>query len=111
MSNQQSNVCDPIYSELAQSDADFAEIVELFVDGLVDRLRGMEQALDENDLDRLRRLFHQLKGSGGGHGYPLLTSKAADLEQLAINSQVEQIKAGLEELTQLMGRVKVLPAS
>lgn len=111
MSDQQSSVCDPIYSELAQSDADFAEIVELFVNGLIDRLRSMEDALQHNDLDGLRRLFHQLKGSGGGHGYPLLTSKAADLEQLAINSDFEHIKAGLEELTQLMNRVKVLPPS
>ncbi len=109
MSDQQSNVCDPIYSELAQSDADFAEIVELFVNGLINRLRSMEDALQHNDLDGLRRLFHQLKGSGGGHGYPLLTSKAADLERLVINSNVEQLKAGLEELTHLMSRVKVLP--
>ena len=71
----------------------------------------MEEALEENDFARLRRLFHQLKGSGGGHGYPLLTSKAADLEQLVMNSEVEHLKAGLEELTQLMNRVKVLPPS
>ena len=111
MSDPQTNVSDPIYSELAQSDADFAEIVELFVDGLAARLRSMEEALQNKDLDSLRRLFHQLKGSGGGHGYPLLTSHAADLEQMVINSDIEHIKAGLEELTQVLDRVKVLPPS
>ena len=54
MSNQQRNVCDPIYSELAQSDADFADIVELFVSGLVDRLRSMEEALNGGPSRRVR---------------------------------------------------------
>ena len=38
MSDSQSQVTEPIYSDLAQSDPDFAEIVELFVDGLTQRL-------------------------------------------------------------------------
>ena len=99
----------PIYSELAQSDKDFVEIVELFVHGLVGRLESMQEALSNNDLDRLRRLAHQLKGSGAGHGYTVLTEKAADIEQQAIKGEIDHIRTGLTELQAVTARIEVLP--
>ncbi len=81
MSDLHSQVSESIYSDLAQSDPDFAEIVELFVDGLTQRLEAMQDALQANDMDCLRCLTHQLKGSGGGHGYPTLSQSASALEQ------------------------------
>ena len=109
MAVSDSSVQEPIYSELAQSDKDFAEIVELFVNGLVGRLESMQEALNNNDLDRLRRLAHQLKGTGGGHGYVVLTEKAADVEQHALAGKVDQLEVGLGELAALIARIKVLP--
>ncbi len=100
---------DPIYSELAQHDKDFAEIVQLFVDGLLSRLESMQEALAKNDLQSLRRFAHQLKGSGGGHGYPILTDTASKLEQQAIEGQVDELKTALADLANLIARVKVLP--
>ena len=109
MSNLQSQVSEPIYSDLAQSDPAFSEIVELFVDGLTERLEAMQEALQANDMDCLRRLAHQLKGSGGGHGYPTLSRNASELEQQVLQGATAEITQGLDELADLVARIKVLP--
>lgn len=109
MSDSQSQIAEPIYSDLAQSDPAFSEIVELFVDGLTQRLDAMQDALQANDMDRLRRLTHQLKGSGGGHGYPMLSQNASELEQQVLQGATGEITRGLDELASLVARIKVLP--
>ncbi len=109
MSDLQSQVAEPIYSDLAQSDPDFAEIVEQFVDGLTQRLDAMQDALQANDMDCLQRLAHQLKGSGGGHGYPVLSQNASELEQQVLQGATGEIAQGLNELASLVARIKVLP--
>ncbi len=109
MSDLQSQVSEPIYSDLAQSDPDSAEIVELFVDGLTQRLEVMQDALQANDMDCLRRLTHQLKSSGGGHGYPTLSQSASALEQQIQKGATGEITRGLDELASLVARIKVLP--
>ncbi len=109
MSNLQSQVSEPIYSDLAQSAPAFSEIVELFVDGLTQRLDAMQDALRATDMDRPRRLVHQLKGNGGGHGYPTLSQNASQLEQQVLQGATGEITQGLEELADLVARIKVLP--
>ena len=109
MSDSQSQVSEPIYSDLAQSDPAFSDIVELFVDGLNQRLEAMQDALQANDMDCLRRLTHQLKGSGGGHGYPTLSQNASALEQQILEGATGEITHGLDELASLIARIKVLP--
>lgn len=109
MSETRANLAEPIYSELAQDDPDFEDIVELFVEGLSDRLADMKKALEKNDLDSLRQLAHQLKGSGGGHGYPQLTDMASDLEIQAREGLLDYAKRDIEELATLISRVRVLP--
>ncbi len=109
MSDLQSQISEPIYSDLAQSDPDFAEIVELFVVGLTKRLDAMQDALQANDMDCLRRPAHQLKGSGGGHGYPTLSQNASVLEQQILEGATGEITRGLDELAILVARIKMLP--
>ena len=96
-----------IASELVQEDASFADIVVQFVEGLSNRLTTMEDALRAADFDALRAAAHQLKGSGGGYGYPILTEHAAELEKLARVKAVDDCSKEIEELKQLCARVVV----
>ena len=98
---------DPIGSELMRDDPSYADIVVQFVEGLSNRLATMEEALNTSDFQALRVAAHQLKGSGGGYGYPLLTERAAELEQHAKNSLSDKCGEELEELKQLCARVVV----
>lgn len=100
---------DPIGSALTAEDPSFADIVMQFVDGLSGRLAIMEQALRTSDLDALRVAAHQLKGSGGGYGYPVLTEEAAKLESLAKSGAVDDCASKLAELKELCSRVVADP--
>jgi len=96
-----------IESELLKEDPCFAEIVIPFVEGLSDRLRKMQEQLRSGDFEGLRTLAHQLKGSGGGHGFPILSEKAAHLEQAARQSLLEECADDLDELRNVIGRITV----
>ncbi len=64
-----------------EDDPDMAELVRSFVVDLACRVETLEQLLTEGNLQELQRLAHQLKGAGGGYGFPQVTEVAACLEQ------------------------------
>src|SRR3990172_9340456 len=96
-----------IGSELVREDAAFADIVTRFVAGLEDRLKRMEDAIRAADFDALRVAAHQLKGTGGGYGYPVLTERAAQLERHAKNHALDQCVEAIKELKTICERVVV----
>jgi len=109
MTANESGVKEPIISELVQEDASFADIVVQFIEGLGDRIAIMEDALRAADFEALRGAAHQLKGSGGGYGYPILTKCAAELERNAKAHSLECCAEQLEDLRGLCSRVVVGP--
>jgi len=94
-------------------DADMAELIELFVQEMPDRLTVLEQSLEQENWSELARFAHQLKGAGGSYGYPQLTPVAARLEQLAKQRQQQQavpraqLEAALNELAAVAERLRV----
>lgn len=96
-----------ISSELVREDEAFTEIVAEFLEGLNTRLKTMQDAIGSGDFDALRVAAHQLKGSGGGYGYPALTEHAARLEQSAIENAIETCKKTVAELDALCARLVV----
>ncbi len=70
----------PLISDLA-SDPDMAELVEMFVADLHERIACLQKAISEQDLEQLKTLAHQLKGSAGGYGFTPITDASAELEQ------------------------------
>ncbi len=109
MADNPPNPNDPISSDLVRDDPSFADLVEEFVGGLDDRLKQMEQAIRASDFEALRCAAHQLKGSGGGYGYPILTDRAAQLEHGAKSEAVDDCFDQLAELKELVARVVVQP--
>ncbi|MFQ5494205.1 MAG: Hpt domain-containing protein [Phycisphaerae bacterium] len=107
MAADQSNPENFIGSRLVQEDPSFADIVEEFVEGIKERLTTMDQAIQAGDYDRLRSAAHQLKGSGGGYGYPTLTERAATLEQTAKNGAMDECVKAFSDLKSLCERVVV----
>ena len=99
-----------IGSELVGEDAAFTGMVTRFVAGLGERVERMEGAIRAADFDALRTSAHQLKGSGGGYGYPILTARAAQLEKHARNHALDHCAEALAELKDICRRVVVAPA-
>ena len=84
-----------------ESDPDMLEIVREFAGELPDRALALESALVGDELEDLCRLAHQLKGAGGGYGFPQITDRAALLEAAckegAPASQLKQLCGALCE--------------
>ncbi len=96
-----------IGSELVREDEGFIDIVEEFLNGIDERLQIMERAISTNDFEALRVAAHQLKGSGGGYGYPIVTERAAELEKLAREGAVDDCRESLDQLSTLCARLAV----
>lgn len=96
-----------ISSELIKEDPGFQQIVEEFIAGLPDRVRAIEAAISQSDFAAFATAIHQLKGSAGGYGYPLLTSQASKIEEKARTGDLEQCRIELEELKEQILRVVV----
>ncbi len=81
---------EPIRS-IYEDDPDMMEIVVEFVGELPQRVADLECYYEAGETSQLQTLAHQLKGAGGGYGFPQITEAAASLEQA--------LKEGVDEGT------------
>lgn len=80
-------------------DPDMAEIIEMFIDGLSDRIESITTAFEDRNFTTVSGIAHQLKGAAGGYGYPSLSELAFEVEQLAKqNADDAQIEEALDLL-------------
>jgi len=107
MADRNQNPDGDIGSDLVRENASFTELVTQFVTGLSERVTRMEEAIRAADFNALQVAAHQLKGSGGGYGYPILTERAAQLERHARNQALDQCVETIEELKAICERVVV----
>ena len=89
----------PIFSIYAD-DEEMAEILTEFVNGLPGKLEALEKASSESDMAQLAARAHDLKGSGGGFGFPAISKAAETVECFARDeeSDCEDCAAILSEL-------------
>ncbi|MFO7786332.1 MAG: Hpt domain-containing protein, partial [Halospina sp.] len=72
----------------AGTDPDIQHLIDQFLEGLPERLELMEQAIRDEHWMALQRQVHQIKGTAGAMGYPLITEKAAEVERALKNQDV-----------------------
>jgi HPt (histidine-containing phosphotransfer) domain-containing protein len=68
------------------AESDMAPLVELYVQELPPRIASLESAINQKDPALVRRLAHQLRGSGSSYGFPLITETAQQLEESLIQN-------------------------
>ncbi len=107
MADRTTNQSGGIGSELVRENILFADIVSQFVAGLGERVRQMEDAIQTADFAALQVAAHHLKGTGGGYGYPILSYRAAQLEEYASEQALDQCLDSIEELKGLCEQVVV----
>jgi len=78
-----------------------------FVEGLPIQVAQIQHFLNQHDMDSLRRLVHQLRGSGGAYGFPDITQLATAAEtSIDQQNSLDAISARVEELVNLVRRVE-----
>ena len=99
----------PIKSEFAD-DPEMAELVDMFASELADRMENVRRAVESGDIDMVRTIAHQLKGSAAGYGFPSLGAVAASVESAAVQQRREEadtetLKTRVQELLELSQRI------
>jgi HPt (histidine-containing phosphotransfer) domain-containing protein len=95
-----------ITSSLAD-DPSYHKMIDMFVNDLPNRLKEMQEALDEGDLQNLALKVHVLKGLGTFAGFPIYTEKAKMLERAVLDNQVDQVRLQLDEMVRLCLKTKL----
>ena len=94
----------PLLSDYA-GDPDMAELVEDYVMNLPQRIDALNNALASQEMEELRTLAHQVKGSAGGYGFMPITEQAAQLEMLLKDqAELESIRKEVDALVDLCNR-------
>jgi signal transduction histidine kinase/CheY-like chemotaxis protein/HPt (histidine-containing phosphotransfer) domain-containing protein len=107
-----------IHSEFAE-DQDMREILGEFIAQLPVQVARMNDMLEQGNMADLRRAVHQLKGAGGGYGFPVITDQAATAEKLikasasveAVTSQVRDLIAVIESIEGYAGATETSNAA
>ncbi len=93
-----------LLSELAD-DPDMGPLVSRFVGKLGPKVTLMREYLSNDQLDQLGGIAHQLKGAGGGYGFPSLSESARQLEEYAkTDTDLAKIQSAVNELATICER-------
>jgi len=94
-----------IRSEFAE-DADMKQVLNDFVQQLPEQVGRLLGLVRQGDLEELRRAVHQLKGAGGGYGFPTVTQVAAATEdRIKAAESLDVIANQVRELTELIRKI------
>ena len=101
---------EPLLSEFAD-DEDMHELIGEFAVSLQETCKKLQRAIEEANLEVVRRIGHQLKGAGGGYGFPLITECGAKLESAVAKegSLSEFVRQSATELITVCQRVQATP--
>lgn len=96
---------DPIVSILLQDEPELGELVSRFIDALPGLVDDFASAIEQKDWPIVRQLAHDMKGIGGGYGYPLLSELAERMGRGVYNGQFARLDSDLGEMKQLVRRI------
>ena len=88
-------------------DAEFREVLEPFVMSALQKRQELQLLWSENRLAEMQKLAHQLKGCGGGFGFPNLTPLAAAAEQACRSADPAAVESRLPPLLNFLGHMSL----
>ena len=93
----------PIMSQVQDEDSVIMSVVQRFVDKLPWYYTNLTRTMDQRDWPAVREIVHDLKGSGGTMGYPLITEIATSM---GVQAQRENLPDMLELTARLANLIK-----
>ena len=95
---------DALESEFA-NDPDLCDIVTMFVDELPSRVDAIKNAFDVGDMETIRTMTHQLRGSAGGYGFSPIGDVAGEIEMESFNDEadISTLHEMIEDLATICG--------
>ena len=84
-----------------EDDPEFLDIFRAFLDRLPGFMEQLKTAQAQGDLDALKHLAHNLKGTGGGFGFKELADVANKIQNDIINHQLDDLPQLTHQLHEL----------
>lgn len=94
----------PITSEFA-GDPDMAILIAEFVASLPGRAHAIIDCINQGAIEQARTMAHQLKGAGGGYGFPQVTDAARAVDLAIRERRIDDAHTAAEALITLCTRV------
>ncbi|MCX7892755.1 MAG: Hpt domain-containing protein [Burkholderiales bacterium] len=92
---------------LVEVDAELAALVPGFLARRREDAAAIRAAARAGDFATARSLGHQLKGSGGGYGFPEITRLGAEIEEAAKSHDAGRVVEWAETLSDYLRRLQV----
>jgi hypothetical protein len=89
-------------------DPDLADLIPGFLEGRRQDVAAILKALEQQDLETIRILGHNMKGCGSGYGFDEITDLGRSLEQSAKNGERDEIKKKTAELSVYLDSLNII---
>ena len=88
-------------SNLLAEDPDLIDLIDRFMSRLPGMRDLIQQAYKQHNEEELSNLIHQMKGVGGGYGYPMLTELCVNIEIQIKDNNEDSLVILLKEFNQM----------
>ncbi len=90
-----------------QIDEELMDLIPGYLERMEQSAVIIEGLLVSNDLDQIRVLGHNMKGSGGGYGFQRISEIGASIEIAARAGEKETIKKSIQEIKDYIKNVEI----
>ena len=90
-----------ITSEILLEDPELIDLIDKFMTRLPAMRDSINLANVEKNDEEFSNLIHQLKGVGGGYGYPMLTELCANIEVQMKDNNEDKLASLMKEFNQM----------
>jgi len=97
-------ITEALFSSVLEEDSDYKDLVDVFITSLEPTRNKLKAAFHEKEWELLAGMIHQLKGLGGGYGYPDITQVAAKIEFQLVSENYSEVLQLLNNLYDLFDR-------
>jgi len=94
-----------LYSTMLEDEPEMGDLVEKYCHRLPDLVEQFRRGVRQGDLEILKKLSHDLKGTGGGMGFPLLTDFATHFEARINTRDVDNLEKLVDEMAAIVQRI------
>lgn len=89
-------------------DIDLEDLIPGFLENRQKDVQSLESALKENDFEKLRSVGHNLKGVGGGYGFPDMSMMGAEIEEGAKENNMEKVSENVQKLSHYLSNIEII---
>lgn len=93
---------------VVEIDADIQEAIPFFLEMRKKNIADIMTALAGKDYDQIKRLGHNIKGSGGSYGFDEVSRIGQDLEKAALAQNENAMRNLTGELEDYLARVEIV---